>query len=250
MPPDHPGGLGLRPRVTVSRSHCPPNHPEYPSGYAPEPWHSVVPYQFVFEASISTGHTVTQSQSCLLQSILLKSQQPKTRATTKSARTRRICDTPCAGRRHEYESCPWKHDSPQQISRIELFLTKVLSRHWNCSCDIETSSLLMSILTVIQDVSLRLSCVNILCFSRNCHLALELTRTLTASPPCRPSMHRKIGQPEFCPCKFIIEEARKMKVLRTNSAQSSVIDTDHEESCHSQQKDQIQRDTNWSFRWL
>ena len=34
-PPDPPTGLGLRPRVTVSRSHCPPNHREYPSGYAP-----------------------------------------------------------------------------------------------------------------------------------------------------------------------------------------------------------------------
>ena len=30
--------------------------------------------------------------------------------------TWRICGTPCAGRRHEYESCRWEHDSPQQIS--------------------------------------------------------------------------------------------------------------------------------------
>ena len=36
MPPDPPSRLGLRPRVTVSRSQCPPNHPECPSGYAPD----------------------------------------------------------------------------------------------------------------------------------------------------------------------------------------------------------------------
>ena len=36
MSPDPRSGLGLRPRVTVARSHFPPNHPEYPSGYAPE----------------------------------------------------------------------------------------------------------------------------------------------------------------------------------------------------------------------
>ena len=34
--PDPPSGLGLRPRVTAARSHCPPNHPQYPSGYTPD----------------------------------------------------------------------------------------------------------------------------------------------------------------------------------------------------------------------
>ena len=40
----------------------------------------------------------------------------------------RICSTPCAGRRHEYESCPWEHDSPQQISHS--IIEKVESSPW------------------------------------------------------------------------------------------------------------------------
>ena len=81
---------------------------------------------------------MTQLQSCLLQSILHKSQAPITRATTKSAKTRRICGTPCAGRRHEYESCPWEHDSPQQIShsvdRIIHVIIIITSSYYQHGC--------------------------------------------------------------------------------------------------------------------
>ena len=89
---------------------------------------------------------MTQSQSCLPQSILHKSQEPITRATTKSARTRRICGTPCAGRRHEYESCPWEHDSAEQISHIyhewrhcgmtymRLCVFRIIEKSPFCSC--------------------------------------------------------------------------------------------------------------------